>query len=207
MQGRRQHTSLEGVFAAGDLESGRTRQIIIAAGAGVQAGIDAVSFLTEVVGLNTKVRKKLKSFYFNPEVTFDFEGEVEVQKLTNMQEFETEVLQSKIPVIVDFYTDNCPSCIKMLPAFNAVAKDYHKKVKLFKVDAAQAMDIIKKYFVQKVPCILVFKDGKLVVRYNEAMTRKELSGLIEKVISPAADTENDSKELFQGDDLKEVVAK
>ncbi len=120
---------------------------------------------------------------------------------------ETEVLQSKIPVIVDFYTDNCPSCIKMLPAFNAVAKDYHKKVKLFKVDAAQAMDIIKKYFVQKVPCILVFKDGKLVVRYNEAMTRKELSGLIEKVISPAADTENDSKELFQGDDLKEVVAK
>jgi len=190
MQERKQKTSLPAVFAAGDLESGRNRQIIIAAAAGVQAGIDAFNFLTEVVGLNTKARKKLKKFYFNPEVTFNFVSEVEVQKIENMQSFEKQVLQSKIPVVVDVYTEHCPSCIKMLPAFNAVAKDFHKRVKLFKVDGGQASDIAQKYSIQRVPCILVFKDGKLIDRHNKAMTRKELSELIEGVLAtPAAATE------------------
>lgn len=70
LKGRTQKTSKKGVYAAGDVEADRGHQAIIASGSGVQACIDAYKFLTEEIGLNTKVVSKLSNNYFR-KMSFD----------------------------------------------------------------------------------------------------------------------------------------
>ena len=65
----------------------------------------------------------------------------------------------------------------MLPVFDAVSTEF-PDVTFIKVDAGQAMDVLDKYVVNKIPCILVFKDGKLAARYNNAMSKKELQDFV-----------------------------
>ena len=191
MRDRTQKTSIPGVFAAGDVEADRGHQAIIAAGAGVQAGIDAVKFLTEKVGLNTKAINKLKKQYFNPDATFDYQTDVVINDIGSMDDFEKELATlaadtksaMKKLLVVEFYTDSCPSCVKLMGTLKVAAKDYVGKAKFLKVNAVgnNSMAIAKRYDVYKAPTLLVFKNGDLVGRYDDdkVLSRQELSNFID----------------------------
>ena len=84
------------------------------------------------------------------------------------------MLQSKIPVIIDFYATYCPSCMQMLPVVADVAARFVDKVKFLKVNTGDSPELAKKLSILKVPYLLVFKDGQIVHRHSDVMTKREL---------------------------------
>jgi len=187
MKKRTQETSQVGVYASGAIEEGRPNQAVIAAGAGAQAAVEVSKFLTEELGLNTKMRAKLRDSYYKGKAAKQelLVTEAEVKKIENTEQFNTQVLEEKEKlVLVDFYTDTCPSCLQMMPAIAELAKDYAKKIKVFKIDAANPdiADVWTKYKGQQVPRILLFKEGEVVEDHYKALSRKELSDMVDKHI-------------------------
>ncbi len=72
--------------------------------------------------------------------------------------------------------------MQMMPALEAVAYKYIDQIAFCKVDASQLLDLAQMFHVSSVPAILVFKDGSLVGRYNQAMTKKQLVEFVERFL-------------------------
>ena len=103
-------------------------------------------------------------------------------QITTLEEFAREVTQSSIPVIANFFGEYCAECMKMMPVFEALSLRYVQKVKFIKVDSDLAKDLVKKFYVLKVPCVIVFDEGQLTARYNGVMDKKELIQFIERAV-------------------------
>jgi len=82
--------------------------------------------------------------------------------------FETEVLQSNIPVLVDFWASWCAPCKQIAPLVDTLAEDYEGKVKVGKVNVDENPATPAKYGIRGIPTLILFKDGKVV----EAHARK-----------------------------------
>ena len=77
-------------------------------------------------------------------------------------EFESQVLGSKEPVLVDFYTDSCPPCRMMAPLLQEMEAEAKGQFKVVKIDAATEMQLASQFRVNSVPAFFVFTDGKCV---------------------------------------------
>lgn len=80
--------------------------------------------------------------------------------LTN-ENFETEVLESEIPVLVDFYADWCGPCKMLSPTISELANEYEGKVKVLKLNIDEAEGVARKYNVMTIPTLILFKDGEV----------------------------------------------
>jgi thioredoxin 1 len=76
------------------------------------------------------------------------------------ENFEKEVKQSDIPVILDFFAGWCGPCQMLAPVFEKVSKGYEGKIKFAKVDTEEQPDLASEFEVRSIPCLIVFKDGK-----------------------------------------------
>lgn len=99
----------------------------------------------------------------------------------NTQNFEAEVLQSKLPVLVDFYADWCGPCKMMGPVVEELAKEYEGRFKIGKLNVDDNNDIAVRYRVMHIPTFLIFKDGELKDTIQGAVSKKELISKLEKV--------------------------
>ncbi len=96
--------------------------------------------------------------------------------------FKSEVLDSRIPVVVDFYADWCPPCKAYSPAFEKVGKKLEGKVKFVKLNVDNALEVAKEYGVMSIPTTMLFSGGKAVGSFTGAMGEAELEKWItEKV--------------------------
>jgi thioredoxin 1 len=76
--------------------------------------------------------------------------------------FQSEVLASTQPVLVDFFAPWCGPCRALAPALDAIAKTYDGRIKVVKVNVDDAGELAAQYQIQGVPTLMVFRDGKVV---------------------------------------------
>lgn len=75
--------------------------------------------------------------------------------------FETEVLKSKTPTLVDFWATWCGPCRALAPKIDQVSKEFEGKIKFTKMDVDQNPQTPSKYGVRGIPTLIIFKDGKV----------------------------------------------
>jgi thioredoxin 1 len=83
----------------------------------------------------------------------------------NDQNFETEVLKSATPVLVDFWAEWCMPCRMLAPTIDKIAKDYAGKVKVGKVDTDSNRDVSIKYGINAIPTVILFKNGQVAQKF------------------------------------------
>ena len=100
----------------------------------------------------------------------------------NDEIFEQEVVNSDIPVVVDFWATWCGPCRKLGPVIDEIAQSYDGKVKFVKVNTEENLNTAKKYSISGLPSLLVFKSGEAVERMTGLMPKSTIISNIEKHI-------------------------
>jgi len=96
------------------------------------------------------------------------------------QSFKAEVLDSTIPVLVDFWAEWCGPCRAVGPIVEELARDYEGKLKVVKVDVDESQDVSARYRIQSIPTLMVFKGGQEVERVIGAVPKQMLLSRVQK---------------------------
>lgn len=96
--------------------------------------------------------------------------------------FETEVLKSSQPVLVDFWATWCGPCRMITPFVEQLADEFAGQAKVGKVDVDENPDLAAKYGVNGVPTLLVIKDGKVVDKTVGAAPKARLADMLKRAL-------------------------
>jgi thioredoxin 1 len=105
----------------------------------------------------------------------------EMIKLTD-QNFDSEVIKSEIPVLVDFWAEWCGPCRMIAPIVEEFAKEYNGKLKICKLDVDAHGSIAQQFRILSIPTVIIFKDGKVASQIVGAVPKKEFQKHIDKVL-------------------------
>lgn len=97
--------------------------------------------------------------------------------------FESEVLKSDLPVLVDFYADWCGPCKMMGPVVEEVAEEFDGKLKVGKCNIDENMALAQKYKVVSIPTFMIFRNGQAVATFVGAMSADEFIDRIEEKLN------------------------
>ena len=97
--------------------------------------------------------------------------------------FEKEVLKSKLPVLVDFWAPWCGPCRLVGPVLDKISSEYTTKLAFSKLNVDEAQEIAAKFDVRGIPCMIFFKDGKEVDKIVGAFGETQLRGKIDLILS------------------------
>jgi thioredoxin 1 len=98
------------------------------------------------------------------------------------ENFDKEVVQSDIPVIIDYYAEWCSPCKQFAPTFEKVAKEFAGKIKFAKCDIDVNQEFAQSNGVMSIPCMIVFKNGqeagRMVGNQTEDLFRQQLKAFL-----------------------------
>jgi thioredoxin len=90
------------------------------------------------------------------------------------ENFQPEVLECELPVLVDFWSQTCPHCLKLAPQFDAARDQHGEQVKFVKVSVQDARPLFSEYRVSAVPTMILFLDGNEIARRQGAASADEI---------------------------------
>lgn len=100
----------------------------------------------------------------------------------NDDNFQSEVMESDRPVLVDFSAEWCGPCKQLAPLVEELAKDYHGRLKVAKIDVEESHETAMKYGIQTVPTLLFLRKGKVADQLVGNHPRQVLEERIAKVL-------------------------
>lgn len=106
-------------------------------------------------------------------------GVLEVGKGT----FQSEVLQSDVPVVVDFYATWCGPCRRLSPILKELSEDFKGRIKFVKIDSDQEPELSNEYSITALPTLLFFDGGKLAGQFAGLPDKQSLKTELENWIS------------------------
>ena len=95
--------------------------------------------------------------------------------------FDSKVLQSDKPVLVDFWAEWCGPCKMLSPTIDALASEFSDKYAIGKLNVDNNSDIATKYGIRSIPCLLFFKDGKVEKQVVGAIDKNEIANILESL--------------------------
>ena len=104
--------------------------------------------------------------------------EVEV----NGNNFQQEVLESSVPVLVDFWAPWCMPCLMLAPTVEKLAEENEGKLKVCKLNTDENQNIAAQYGIQGIPTLIVFKEGKEVGRTVGVMSKEKLQEKLDPIL-------------------------
>jgi len=97
-------------------------------------------------------------------------------------EFETKVIGSEVPVLVDFWAEWCGPCKAIGPSVEQLATEYDGRAKVYKVDVDSEGELAMKYGIMSIPALLVFKGGKVVDQMVGAAPKAQIAALLDRAL-------------------------
>ena len=104
-------------------------------------------------------------------------------KHTSDATFDTDVIKSATPVVVDFWAEWCGPCKMIAPILDDVAGAYQGKLQITKMNVDENRDIPAKYGIRGIPTLMIFKDGQLAATKVGAMSKAQLTAFIDQQVA------------------------
>jgi thioredoxin 1 len=98
-------------------------------------------------------------------------------------DFDSQVLKSSVPVLVDFFAPWCGPCKAMSPVVDALAQEYEGRAKVVKVNVDEQGELAGMFNVMSIPTFILFKDGKPVKGFMGAQPKESVAKLLDSVIA------------------------
>ncbi len=96
--------------------------------------------------------------------------------------FQQEVLNSELPVVVDFYADWCGPCKMIGPVIEQLAEAYAGKIKVGKVNVDENMELASKYRIMSIPAIMFFKNGEVQDQIIGALPKAQIEAKFQALL-------------------------
>ncbi len=96
--------------------------------------------------------------------------------------FQSTVLESSVPVLVDFWADWCPPCKMIAPILEQIAEEYDGKALVCKVNVDENQALAQKYGVMSIPTLIFFKDGEIKDQAIGALPKDQLVSRLDALI-------------------------
>ncbi|HEX8289294.1 MAG TPA: thioredoxin [Pyrinomonadaceae bacterium] len=96
--------------------------------------------------------------------------------------FETDVLSSEQPVLVDFWAEWCGPCRMIAPSVEAAAEDFEGRAKIYKMNVDENMNVPQRFGIRGIPTLILFKGGQEQERIVGAVSREAITKVIEKYV-------------------------
>jgi thioredoxin 1 len=106
----------------------------------------------------------------------------------NSDKFQTEVLESSTPVLVDFWAEWCGPCRAIAPIVDDISVEYAGRLRVAKMDADENQDVLMNYGIMGIPTLILFKDGKEIERIVGMQPRDRI---MNKIAGHFASTESE----------------
>jgi thioredoxin 1 len=100
----------------------------------------------------------------------------------NDQTFETEVLKSSLPVLVDFWAAWCGPCRMISPVVEEFSRDFAGRMRVVKLDVDANHNTASRFAIRSIPSLLFFKNGQLVNQIIGACTKSQITAIAEEVL-------------------------
>lgn len=98
---------------------------------------------------------------------------------TGKASFDRDVLQSELPVLVDYWAEWCAPCKAIGPLLDELAQEYQGKLRIAKVNMDEDVQIGQKYGVRGMPTLMIFKHGSVEAQKTGAMSKSQLTAFID----------------------------
>ncbi len=97
--------------------------------------------------------------------------------------FESEVIGSDVPVLVDFWAEWCMPCKMIAPTIDELANEFHGKVKVGKVDTDANRDVSVKFGINAIPTVMLFKGGEVIQKFVGVTPKAEFATALNQAIA------------------------